>query len=200
MTTSPAPLPRIALAALLAGVLAGCSTTTPGNDAPGGGNVFSNLIFYGGTTAPPEAPVPLDDIDCPTVTIPDGGAAIRLGGAEASSVVHQITLGQTARECRPSGTDGTYTLKVGVEGRGLLGPAGRGGRIEAPVRVVVRRGSTVIAQRVQRASMTLGGTDAQASFIVIEDGIVVQPGSGEVVVEVSLGAGPRQPARQSRRR
>ncbi len=200
MNASSAPLPRIAAAALLAALLAGCSTTTPGNDAPGGGNVFSNLIFYGGTTVPPEAPVPLDDIDCPPVTIPEGGSAIRLGGAEASSVVHQVSLGQTARECRAAGTDGAYTLKVGVEGRGLLGPAGRGGRIEAPVRIVVRRGSEVIAQRVQRASMTLGGTEAQASFVVIEDGIVVQPGRGEVTIEVSLAPGARQPARQARRR
>lgn len=179
--------------------LGGCSSTSS-DSASSGGNVFSNLLFYGGTTIPPEAPLPVEEIDCPPVIITDGGAAIRLGGAESNSVRHQITINQVARECGIL-PGGAFSLKVGVEGRALLGPAGNAGRVDAPVRIRVTRGDTVIADRVQRQAITIPAGDNQASFVVVEQGIVVQPGSGIVKIEVSLDAGGRSaPARQARRR
>jgi hypothetical protein len=200
--TSKSPL--IAASVLIALALAGCSSSGSGSAAgagsgTSGGNVFSNLLFYGGTTVPPEAPQPVEEIDCPAVQITEGGAAIRLGGAESGSVRHQITISQVARECSQL-PNGAYSLKVGVEGRALLGPAGSPGRFEAPVRIRVTRDNTVIADRVHRQAMTIPANDSQATFVHVEQGIVVQPGSGTVKIEVSLDAGRSAPTRQARQR
>ncbi|MFC6051138.1 hypothetical protein ACFPYM_25185, partial [Methylobacterium hispanicum] len=41
------------------------------------GNIFSNLLKYGGTTVPPSrAPEP-EAAYCPTVDVPEGGAAMQ---------------------------------------------------------------------------------------------------------------------------
>lgn len=196
-------LPAWIGATALAALLAGCSSTSGGSSSAsagsGGGNVFTNLLFYGGTTVPPEAPEPVDTIECPAIEITEGGSALRLGGAEATSVRHQITIGQTARECQPL-PSGAYSLKIGVEGRVLLGPAGSPGRVDAPVRIRVTRGDTVIADRAQRVPVTIGGNETQGTFVVIEQGIVVQPGPGAVKITIGLETGGRAPARQTRRR
>ena len=44
---------------------------------------------------------------------------------------YQVSIGQTARECTPAG--GVMTMKVGVQGRILLGPAGGPGQVDIPL-------------------------------------------------------------------
>ncbi len=198
MTDAPrrgaAPTLKLAAAFLMAGLAAGCTST----GAESGGNVFTNMIFYGGPTVPPVAPDPVDDIECPQVMIADGGAALRLGGPDASAVRHQMSITNVARECTPGAPGSGYRLKVGVEGMALLGPAGGGARsMTAPVQIVVKDGDRIIAQRSRSVAITIPAGQAQTSFIAIEDGIVV-PGGVAPTVEVGLGSPQRTPARRPR--
>jgi hypothetical protein len=48
---------------------------------------------------------------------------------------YQASLGQMARECAALG--GMITMKVGVEGRVLVGPVGGPGQIDIPLRMAV---------------------------------------------------------------
>jgi hypothetical protein len=48
---------------------------------------------------------------------------------------YQVSIADTARECAALG--GVMTMKVGVEGRVLLGPAGGPGQIDIPLRMAV---------------------------------------------------------------
>ena len=48
-------------------------------------------------------PVAAQDINCPEVTVADGGAALRVGGPENASVRYQFNIGDTARQCDPAG-------------------------------------------------------------------------------------------------
>ena len=48
-------------------------------------------------------PVASQDINCPEVTIADGGAALRVGGPDNASVRYQFNIGDTARQCDPAG-------------------------------------------------------------------------------------------------
>ena len=48
---------------------------------------------------------------------------------------YQVTIAQTARECAALG--GVMTMKVGVQGRVLLGPAGGPGQVDIPLRMAV---------------------------------------------------------------
>ena len=45
---------------------------------------------------------------------------------------YQVTIGGTARECRMEG--GLVSIKVGMEGRVILGPEGSAGSVDVPLR------------------------------------------------------------------
>jgi hypothetical protein len=191
---------RVIGAACAMALLAGCTTTAGRED--GGGNVLSNLFFYGGTTVPPAAAAVREEIECPSVDVAPGGAAIQVGGGggQYEALRHQISIGTVARECTVA-DDGSVRVRVGVQGRVLIGPAGgSGGRFDAPVSVVVRSGSRVFAQRARRVPVTIPSGDTQGSFAVVEDGIVVPASVGEnFEIVVALGGSPAaQPRRRGR--
>ena len=84
------------------------------------------------------------DINCPSVEYRQGAAtmAVNSPGAEntALSLRYQASLTQNARECILRGND--LIIKVGVQGRIVLGPAGGPGAIGIPLRyALVREGS-----------------------------------------------------------
>src|SRR5262249_5678800 len=83
------------------------------------------------------------DIECPSVEYRQGAAtfAANTPGAEASalSLRYQASFTQTARECVLRGSD--LIIKVGVQGRIVIGPAGAPSSITIPLRyALVREG------------------------------------------------------------
>jgi hypothetical protein len=79
------------------------------------------------------------EIDCPGVEVRNGAATLSIAaaGVEAGPMTtrYQVTIGDTARECAPLG--GVMTMKIGVQGRVLLGPAGAPGQVDIPLRIAV---------------------------------------------------------------
>jgi len=79
------------------------------------------------------------EIDCPGVEVRNGASTLSITapGTETGPMTmrYQATIGDTARECVPLG--GVMTMKVGVQGRVLLGPAGVPGQIDIPLRIAV---------------------------------------------------------------
>ncbi|HEY7385001.1 MAG TPA: hypothetical protein VH743_15135 [Beijerinckiaceae bacterium] len=177
----------------------GCSAAA--QDAGG----FLRNLFYGGAPPPPPGPPAAgEEVDCPPVTVANGGAALRAytGGrtGAAESLRHQISIANVGRECRGQG-DGSVVVKVGVEGRALLGPAGSAGRFQAPVHFVIRRGDQVLVNRARSATVTLAAGQTQGSFVIVEEGMVVPAGTGEFEIEVGLGGSgaAARPTRGARR-
>lgn len=186
---------RFSVTALVLGpfLLAGCTSTGSGG---GGGNAFTNIFTYGGTTVPPEAPVPAIEVaDCPAVTVSEGGAAIR--AVAGAAVRSQLSIAEVARECtgRP---DGAVVVKVGVQVRGLVGVGGGGARFDTPVNIVLKRGDQVLASRSRRVNVAVPAGQADQTAVVVEDNLVVPPGTGEFDIEVGLGGTGRAPARSRR--
>ena len=174
-----------ALAALALGALAGCGSTG------GEGVSLGERIILAGPTVPPEMSAEDRDVHCPTVGVIEGGAAIQAysGGrvGDASALRSQITLGQLARECTGS-PDGSTVVRVGVEGRALLGASGGAGRYTVPVRIVVKRGSRIIGERVRQVSVAIPAGDTQGTFTLVEEGLLVAPADAESFeIEVGLG-------------
>lgn len=192
----------VASALAAASLLAGCSTfgdrpEAASSSASSGGSSFLNLFKYGSTTAPPVKEMEIVDFSftCPDVDIIDGGAALRqMAGGNIRS---QLTIGQTARECRVNGDQ--VTLKVGLEGRALLGSGGSPGTYSAPIRIVVKDGDKVLASRFVRQSVTIPANDTQASFMVIEDNIVVPKGELTLLVGFDPNGRAVEPARKRKR-
>jgi hypothetical protein len=179
---------RAALAA--AGILGltGCSSGS------GGGTSLGDMILSAGVTPAPIQAAASRDTYCPAVSVMEGGSAIQVyaGGrvGDAEALRSQVALGQIARECALQ-PDGSVVVKVGVEGRALQGAGGGGGRFDVPIRVIVKNGPTVLANRATRTSVAIPAGDTQGSFAIVEDGLVVPASaSQEFEIEVGLGGAP----------
>jgi hypothetical protein len=160
------------------------------------------MVLFAGTTVPPAQKKVLEDVYCPPVDIMEGGSAIQAfaGGrvGESSGLRSQISIGNLARECAGQ-PDGTTVVKVGVEGRALLGASGAPGRYDVPVQIIVKRGDTVIANRSKRMSVAIPAGETQGTFAVIEEGIVVPAADANVFeIEVGLGGNGAAAARRKR--
>ena len=142
----PSALPRalpLALALSAAGVLSACSTLD--SFMPGAHSARDTVPVSDAKTPDSEKPVGLpltaEELQCPPIEIDEGGAAARVGGPDNAAVRYQFAISQTARECAPL-PDNRFSLKVGVSGRLLIGPAGKPGAYSAPLRVTVHDENT----------------------------------------------------------
>jgi hypothetical protein len=187
-----APLVRIALLSTALGALTACDTVGGAVSSAGSsvGGFFSHsdpnvaTLNQGATpnskqtvlqpTARPSdrlkvLPVAAIDINCPDVTVADGGAALRVGGADNASVRYQFSLGDTARQCEPAGT-GQATVKIGVAGQVVIGPAGAAGTFSAPVKITVTRltDNKPVFSQTYRAEATTDGVSA-GQFRIVTD-------------------------------
>lgn len=184
--------------------LAGCgSSGSSSSGQPSAMQKLGNVVMFQSATPPPADQLPKEDQDeqliCPEVIIADGGAAVRAqSGSDSGGLRHQISIINVARECTPTGNGG-FRLKVGVEGRVLLGPAGSAGTYGATLTTVVSRGTTQIARRSARIGASVTSGQGGADFSHVEDGILVPAGRGDVEIIVGLGGGAATPARARRR-
>lgn len=170
---------RFGLAAAgLAGcaVLAGCGAAgTPGfepesQSGPTLTSKLANLVAFN-KLFPASTPLPQTDapIDCPTIEVQDGTSSVRTYAGEQSNanVRYQFSLGDIARECTKAGN--TLVLKVGAEGRVLLGPSGSPGSFTVPIRVAVRNDATqkVVYSQLNRvaAAVPAGGTETAFTYV-----------------------------------
>ena len=166
-----------AFAVLGVAALAGCG-------APGEGGM-GDMLLTAGTTVPPARPPQIEDVYCPRIDVFEGGSTLRTGGS-------QIVLSQMARECVGQ-PDGTTLVRIGIEGRALLTAGGGGGRYAAPIRIVVKRGSTVFANRSRSVGVAIPAGDMQGSFSIVEENIVVPAANvNDFEIEVGLGSGARR--------
>jgi hypothetical protein len=95
-----------------------------------------------------------------------------------------------ARECVGQ-PDGSTLVKVGIQGRALVGPGGGAGRFDVPVQIVVKDGSTVLANRARRAAVAIPAGGTQASFTLVEGNIVV-PANAANTFDILVGLGSRR--------
>lgn len=183
--------------------LAGCGSSSS-SGGPTTAQKIGNVLMFQSTTPPPPDQLPKDEDDmtvvCPEVIVADGGAALRAqAGQDSSGLRYQVSITNVARECTPTGNGG-FRLKVGVEGRVLLGPAGGAGSYGATLTTTVTRGTSVVARRAARVGGTIPGGQGGTDFSHVEDGIVVPPGQSDVEIIVGLGQGGAvSPARHRRR-
>jgi hypothetical protein len=154
---------RIALWPVLAGLLGACGTVE--SIIPQSARTQSGVEAHvnPGTSADKIVVLPMsaDDLECPVVEIEDGAATARVGGPENTAVRYQFDLVDTARECQPRGDQ--FSLKVGVAGRLLIGPAGSPGAYSTNVKVLVRREvdqKTVFEKTYRVEANTAGGVQA----------------------------------------
>ena len=161
----------VAAAVVLGGILPGCSSSVLSTPASNFSSFFASATTAAtGTTAAGTAP----DFECPSVNIRGGTSTLTIsanpGDDSAMNLRYQAGLGQTARECKLSGQ--TLTMRVGIQGRIILGPAGGPGQIDLPIRLaVVHEGPEpkTIFTKLNRVPVTVPDGDSNVQFTSIEE-------------------------------
>ena len=200
---------RALLAAALVGAastVGGCGVSTLTSTFSGGGGG----IFGGGNKTAEQAPQPTQQKvsegnlltaaqndagsqvgaggqsdECPTVSIPPGDSNITFtakgGNNDALAVMHRGEITKTARECAPS-LSGGLSVRFGFAGRVLLGPQGKPGTVNLPVKVTVMdAGRTTLKTEAVKVPVTITPDQTAGYFSVTR----------EVVVPIPQGANPR---------
>lgn len=134
--------------------------------------------FFSGSSAKSPQPVAnaQPDVSCPLIDIRDGASTLSIGPAgdnAAMELKYQGTFVRAARECAV--VNGQMVMKVGVEGRVIVGPAGGPGQIEIPLRLAVVRettaGSKTIVTKFVRIPVTIQSSTDNPTFTHIEDAL-----------------------------
>jgi hypothetical protein len=169
-------------AALLAAavVLSGCSSaSTPDAAATGAPSRFSSLFSgsSGGTAqAASGGGAAFSGGDCPSVDIRSGAGMLTLNGkppaAAATDVRYQLNFTDLARQCTVIGPN--LVMKVGVQGRIIVGAAGGPGPVDIPLRyAVVREGAelTTIVTKFKRVAAEVAPGQSNVVFSDVEENL-----------------------------
>ncbi len=113
----------------------------------------------------------------------------------------QVTITDVVRECA-RGPGGSVIVRVGAEGRALIGPAGSAGGHYATLTVIAQKGPQVFARRSARVGATVSAAEGSAGWAHVEQGISIPASAfatrGDIDIFVTLS--PAGADRQARRR
>jgi len=174
---------RRGAALLLAGsaLLSGCSYISnlgSSDTSPSLSGRFANFFSSAtpGVTQPASPTPSAPEMDCPGVDIRTGASTLNIAAktaaATAGDLRYQLSFGQTARECVVQGD--AMSIKVGVQGRVILGPMGGPGKVEVPLRyAIVREGPEpkTVVTKFKRIPVVVAPEQSHVQFVDIEEGL-----------------------------
>jgi len=168
---------RVAAALGGAAIVAGCST---GGLPSLTGSLPGWFSRSGGSPADAQAQAAATggkvlDEDCPGTDVRTGAGTLAVAAKPqeptANDLRYQLTFIELARQCVVDGT-GTVRMRVGVQGRAVVGPAGAPPQVTAPIRyAVVQEGvqPKTVATKLYRTQVDLAGQDNVSFSFVAED-------------------------------
>ncbi len=164
---------RVGFALVLAGItVAGCASVESVLGPMG--SIFTPAPATGPDGAPLRTPA--SDVDCPQVTVRTGAATWQIPpGTGPTNIRYQASLGQLARECALLGD--AMTVRVGIEGRVLVGPKGGPGNVSIPVRIaVIHEGPQprTLWTKFYSIPVSIAQGTTQAAFAQVEDDVTFQ--------------------------
>ena len=130
--------------------------------------------------------------DCPVLTVRSGASSWQV--TQGGGLRYQGTIGRLAREC--SIVNGQMLVKVGIEGRVLLGEKGTPGQVKVPIRIaVVNEGPNpkTVTTKFFAVAVDVPADPGHAAFTTVEDQIVfplLKPGEMERYV-IYVGFDPQ---------
>lgn len=162
---------------------------TPVSDSSGGGFLRDDIAsFFSGSSD--KAPQPVagatPDVDCPYIQIREGASTLTINGPgdnAAMSLKYQGTFVRAARQCAV--VAGQMVMKVGVQGRLVLGPQGGPGEVNVPLRIAVvdekPASSKTIFTKLIMIPVAVRSADDNPSFAHVEDNVTFPlPSSSEL--------------------
>ena len=172
----------LTLAGCGGGSLFGAGSPSSGGGSPSMTDRFTQL-FSGKTSevgAPQQAQTGDNELSCPSVSIRPGASTYGVGAggkpATGNDVSFQATITRTARSCDLA--NGQISVKIGIQGRVIVGPAGAPAAVDVPLRVaVVQEGVTpkTIATKVYQTNVQIGSETSVPFSLVGEDLVYPAP-------------------------
>jgi hypothetical protein len=164
--------------AVLIPLLAGCSSLPSMPSMPSMPAWFTSAGSNANASAVPGAPSLPANFECPSVQVRTGASTLTSSAnpaePSAMNLRYQVTVTTTARECR-LGPDNTVLMKVGVQGRVILGPeGGNPGTVNVPIRFAVVRETIetkVITTKLDRVTVTIPPNDSNVLFTHVTEGL-----------------------------
>lgn len=182
------PLSRIASAALVMAVAGGLAACGPPK-YPDVSDEDLEKIIPGGV---PRA------VRCPTVEVVRGTQSYpvyqRGRDFDPQYLIYQAGIDDTARECQATAED--ITMRVGVSGRVLRGPAGEGTiNARLPLRIIVRNvgGEVVYTEEVLVETAIAPGA-ASAGFSIVQENVIILRMPDDSTLDYRVAVGFVRPA------
>jgi len=165
-----------AVTLLLAVGITGCSSVGSTDwfpSIPGFSSVVTTSADRSAMAAAQPAAPSLDD-NCPSADIRQGASTLAVAAKtqqpQASDLRYQLSITQLARQCALEGPE--VRMRVGVQGRVIVGPAGAPNQVEVPLRyAVVREGvePKTIVSKFRRIPVALAPGVTNVVFTDIEE-------------------------------
>ena len=179
---------------MVALIAAGCATSSSSQGTTASGSVpFGDRIsaLFGGGSPPPASATPAtptsEEFDCPRIDIRPGASTLLVNSRpddnSALALRYQGSFVRAARECRVQGSN--VSIKVGVQGRVILGPAGVPGELKVPLRYALvyetLGESKSIWSKLYLVQVTIPPQTSTVSFTHIEESLNVPiPNAGDL--------------------
>ena len=193
---------------LLGPLLAGCSSSLLPSMPPSVTSMFGSGTPAGNANASTTGSGNLPaGFECPDVTVRQGASTLTSSANPAEPTAmnlrYQVTIGTTARECRLEGN--MVSIKVGMEGRVILGPQGSAGSVDVPIRfAVVEEGidPKTIVTKLDRVAVTVPPNDSNVLFRHVTEGLVFPMPRGGAIDSyvVYIGFDPLSVQEQERKK
>jgi hypothetical protein len=175
------------------GSLGGSSTASapppgPADSQPAANPSFKDKVssFFGGSSAKDPQQVSGTQVaqDCPGIDIRQGASTLKVGTTGtvssgdsddngAMALKYQGTFVRAARECAL--VAGQLVMKIGVEGRLIVGPAGGPGQVVVPLRIAVvqetTKGTQPIVTKFIQIPVTVASSTDNPTFTHVEEGL-----------------------------
>jgi hypothetical protein len=158
------------------------TSAAPPPAAPAGSPSFKDRVADFFSSKSDKTPQPVanaqPDVECPFIDIRQGASTLVVpppppdGSNEAMALKYQGSFVRAAREC--SVVNGQMVMKVGIQGRVIVGPAGGPGHVDVPLRIAVvdapSSSTKVITTKLIQIPVDIGNENG-ATFSHIEEGL-----------------------------
>jgi len=174
---------RVGAVAATAVLLAGCSM----------GNMFGSAGPAPASTAQTANPtaqelsaaataaLPAIATECPPIKVRPGGEALFFYGkgkvGDPHALNYQAILDKQSRNCVAS--NGLITVKMGVVGRVLIGPAGNQQKVDVPIRFAVERDGVPMYSEKYEIPTAIDPTTQSGEFVKVVENVAIPYTGGE---------------------
>jgi len=177
---------RLAAMGAFALAVSACSMGNMFSPAPGGtsttlqtANPTVAELQTGSTNA-----LPAIATECPPIKVRTGGEALFYYGkgkvGNAKDLNYQAIVDKQSRNCVVS--NGLITVKMGMVGRLLLGPAGNQTNVNVPVRFTIERDGAALFSERYEIPVTITPPNQSEEFVKVVENIAVPYTGGEQIV------------------